>query len=93
MDDELKGTTLKQSFARAEDAGNDDGDDGDDDRDEVDDAVNFMSSMMESVSSQLGGAGPVTNMFGDMSVLIPKHWRQAEQQSNSQSQAGGGDSK
>ncbi len=78
MDAELKSSTLSKSFMTAAKVAGSAGEGEDDDtqRDEVDDAVNLVASVMESVGSQLGAAGPVSNMLGELSVPVPAAaWR------------------
>jgi hypothetical protein len=86
MDAQLRNTKLAQSFVTAADITSevpetyDDGEHGDEagrvEQSQLDDAVNFLSSAMESVASQAGAAGPLTNIFGDLGVTVPTEWRQ-----------------
>lgn len=75
MDVQLSETKMKDSFLRSSAVAGERGADGQHVRDELDDDVNLIASAMESVSSQLGGSGPVTNVLGGLSVAVPPEWR------------------
>jgi hypothetical protein len=91
MDAQLRDTQLAKSFVKGRDVTTDvpephlsePGEEGSDSEadlhSEVNDAVNFLSSAMESVASQLGSAGPLTNILGDLNVSIPPEWRLSHQ--------------
>jgi hypothetical protein len=81
MDEEVHAANLRHGFAVVPATAH--GDELDEPtvpahRSEVDDDYNFVASMIESVGSQFGTAGPATNLFGDMSVSVPLAWRQAQ---------------
>ncbi len=79
MDDEVSQAKLRYGFVAVPTEVAEDGTEQEavGERSEADDDYNFMASMIESVGSQFGTSGPVTNMFGDMSVSVPAAWKQA----------------
>jgi hypothetical protein len=86
LDSELDGTTVARSFVSASGdvAGSDGGADGsaaaaaNDDGarayGDVDVHANLIRNVVESVASQGGGAGPVTNLLGELQVQVPREW-------------------
>ncbi|KAH9626245.1 hypothetical protein KSS87_001416 [Heliosperma pusillum] len=79
LNDELKSTTLKKSFVRANDHSSDKnealsggGDEEmDDDFTPVDVDVNLVKSLLDSFSSQQGLPGPASNLLGLMGKHLP----------------------
>ncbi|KAK9284930.1 hypothetical protein L1049_024111 [Liquidambar formosana] len=79
LNEELKTTTLKKSFVRAneESSKNNEGathtpQDMDEDFTPVDVDVNLVKSFLDSFSSQQGLPGPASNLLGLMGVQLPK---------------------
>lgn len=77
LNEELRGTTLKKSFVRANDEKNEgvskgEEDEMDEDFTPVDVDVNLVKSLLDSFSSQQGLPGPASNLLGLMGKHLPQ---------------------
>ena len=77
MDRELAGSTLFESFERearppkATDGDEDEDDEEDDDVAPVDEDLNLLKYLLESRASQLGAAGPATQLLSQLGITLP----------------------
>ena len=75
MDKELKGTKVEhngESYIDYNRSEEDDSNDRDDKSlDPIDIDVNVLSSLLDSLDMEAGGAGPVSNMLREMGVDVP----------------------
>ena len=78
MDEELRGSKVGEGFVKAEAMTGGVTATAAGPRTEIDDAANLLCGLMESVGSQAGAAGPVSNLLGDMGVTPPVQWFHGE---------------